>query len=442
MLRGFLSILLALLLLMGNAFADRYPPFDLYLEEVPAYGEEGDIEGYLDLNGYGSSPPLKYLEKSEELCLKAFIRVPGSETRWPKPTNEYPYVLLNNIEFSLDFTTGGDDIHATEIVLMVSHIENAMETDYEKAREQALCVVTLCRDENGNLTRTNAYRSDTPRDVNYGFCVGFYHQEGSAPGSPLSEGAIRELLTSAMPYTSEVRFYTVTGEVAKSYPIAKELGLSVAATAYLDGSAHDQEELDALIALCNNGLAAMAIVGNETIYKGTLSEENLLADIAYVRAEIVDPEIPVTTAEVAETWLNSEKLRNACDQIGVNAHPFFTDVTAEEAGQALADMMAHLIQVCGEKPVLITETGWPSGGDDKAGDWQQMAVMDEACWLRLLNEACWRVETVYWFELADEGWKAAEEGLAGANWGILYSDLTAKPATETWYWGKPWYSGD
>ena len=427
-----LFLLVLVLLLMPSAvYADRYAPYEIDLQYIPKWGEGDFIDGQI----YKIADPCF----EEDLFVKLFLQVEGSDTWWPKPTYETPYVPVFGSQFRIPFNTGGDDIHAVKLALMLVRGKDAALTDYDSANAAALCVTTIKRTPNGEIELTHSYRNEYPWLEDIAMNVGFYTREGTAPGSALTEAYITSILKAAAAYTSDVRFYASTGEVAKAYPIARDLELRTAATAWLDGSANDQAELDALIKLCNSGLASTAIVGNETQHNQLLPLEKLLEDIAYVRAAITDPEIPVTTADTPDVILGNAELRDACDILAVNIYPYWNGLNSEDAEADMHATLDALAEFADGKPFIVTETGWPTDGGDRTGDAEQAT----AIWLASMTR--WQyseknLERVYWFSLADEPWKENEEGVQGAHWGILDSDLNAKPVIYEYYWN--WYAAN
>ncbi len=422
-------IAIILTLFVPFALADAYPPYEMSLTYIPKWGKGDFIAGEVYAEGW----PVSY----NGLYVKAFIQVEGSDEWWPKPTDQVPYSPVRSGKFGIIFNTGGDDIHAVRIALMLVHARDARLVDYELANAAALCVTIIDREPSGEISISHSYREDyvTFDEINtrFGVNVGFYTQPGAAPGDPLSEAHIEAVLRAAAAFTGDVRFYSTTGEVAKAYPIARTLGLRVAATAWLDGSENDQAELDALIALCNMGFASTAIVGNETQYAKRISEETLLKDIAYVRAGIFNQNIPVTTADNLDAFLNSARLRDACDALAVNIYPYWSGLSAEDdVQQALVGALNQLAQCVGEKPIIVTETGWPSDGSYRAGNDGQYRSIEAAWYLDGYTDA--NVERVYWFSLADEPWKEADEPGIGGHWGALDKDLNAKPVMYDVFW--------
>lgn len=426
MLRRIIAILLTLLLCVPAALADRYAPYEFDMYFIPRWGDGDRVAGVVYSCGE--------ICREEGLCVKLFLQVEGDGNWWPKPTAEQPWAPVEDSFFQIPFVTGGDDIHAVRLALMLVREADAGLLDYDEANAAALCVTTIHRSPDGDISLCHSYRSETaflPFDL--GLDVGFYTLPGMSPGSELSEAHVRSVLKAAAAYTGNVRFYTTTGDIAKAYPIAREMELNVAATAWLDGSDHDREELDALIALCNDGLATTAIVGNETQHGGRLSEAALLEDIAYVRAGITDTGIPVTTADTPDILMNSPAIRDACDALSVNIHPYWNGLSPEDAEQDFRATLEAIIACAGDKPIIVSETGWPTEGGENAGEAGQSTYMDA------VYSASWgdygeQLLQYYWFSLADEPWNQAGDGDAGSHWGLLDCYLNAKQTVYEHYW--------
>jgi len=71
----------------------------------------------------------------------------------------------------------------------------------------------------------------------------------------------------------------------------------------------NKAELDRLIAMANAGQADVVVVGDETLYSGTLTESQLLSYIAYVKAGISVPSVQVSTADTWTTNLEPQEWR-------------------------------------------------------------------------------------------------------------------------------------
>jgi len=69
------------------------------------------------------------------------------------------------------------------------------------------------------------------------------------------------------------------------------------------------------------------------------------------------------------------------------------------------------------KPVIITETGWPSKGESLGG---AVPSIENAI-KYFINTHLWAMDEdigVFYFSSFDESWKVGAEGEVGAYWGI------------------------
>jgi exo-beta-1,3-glucanase (GH17 family) len=84
-------------------------------------------------------------------------------------------------------------------------------------------------------------------------------------------------------------------------------------------------------------------------------------------------------------------------------------------------MYRRVVAIAGGRPVVISETGWPSGGSAVGA-----ANPSEENALRyLLNTLEWTEAEgieLFWFAAFDEAWKAGHEGDRGVAWGLWDAD--------------------
>lgn len=253
--------------------------------------------------------------------------------------------------------------------------------------------------------------------------VGFYTT--GSPGGGLSTSKIRKILKETKKFSDTVRFYGAAGELEPAYKIAHDLGFKVAGTAWLSGNAGaDKKEMDALIKHCKKGYVSLACVGSETLLRGDLSAKKLISDIQYVRKR-VKKTIPVTTADDAGRIIANKKVAAACDVLMVNIYPYWAGVEASKAKSAFVASVKNVKTAYPKKKIIISETGWPT-----AGGIVGKAKANTSSASRYFKDIRkWSLSTgtpVLWFAAADEPWKAANEGKAGAHWGIMTKDLKVK----------------
>jgi hypothetical protein len=94
----------------------------------------------------------------------------------------------------------------------------------------------------------------------------------------------------------------------------------------------------------------------------------------------------------------------------------------------------QMVAAAGGKKVVVSETGWPSGGNTVGG----AVPSPEAAAAQFLNFVSWaRANSVdyFYFEAFDESWKAAAEGPQGAHWGIWDSAGNMKPGMQAVFAG-------
>jgi len=272
-----------------------------------------------------------------------------------------------------------------------------------------------------------------PAYVLSGLNIGPYTQSGQNPNNGTGQVSVQQLtqlITAAAPYTSWVKFYASTGDLAPAPAIAHSLGLKVAVVAYLDSSdADNQVQIAALVSEAKAGDVDMAVVGNEALLQGTVTVAQLIGYIDEVKSELAAAgiDIPVTTEDVYGEYLSNPSLISNVDVVLANFYPYWEGTSIDDALSSLNAEYLQLRQISGTKPVEIGETGWPSAGQTTGN-----AVASEA------NAATYMLDFVSWardnnvpyfyFEAYDEPWKATTEGAVGPYWGIL--DTSGNPIPE------------
>ena len=87
--------------------------------------------------------------------------------------------------------------------------------------------------------------------------------------------------------------------------------------------------------------------------------------------------------------------------------------------------------MAGSKDVIVSETGWPSGGDviGSAVPTQENAAFYFKSFIAWAHA---NKVPYFYFEAFDESWKAKYEGVQGAHWGIWDKEGHLKPGMEKW----------
>lgn len=249
----------------------------------------------------------------------------------------------------------------------------------------------------------------------HGFCFSLY-EDGQQPGDIISEEQIRKRLNILKPHTSAIRSFSCIEGNEIIPKVAKELGMNTLVGAWLgDDAEKNREEIDGLIKLAKEGLVDVAAVGNEVLYRKELTEDELLAYIEEVKAAL--PGIPVGYVDAYYEFVQKPRITEACDVILCNCYPYWEGTPFDYS----LDHMRHMYQLAIDagkgKPVIITETGWPSSGEGLGG--AQPSPLNELKYF--IKTQLWAksndIETFY-FSSFDEAWKTGTEGDVGAYWGI------------------------
>jgi glucan 1,3-beta-glucosidase len=80
-------------------------------------------------------------------------------------------------------------------------------------------------------------------------------------------------------------------------------------------------------------------------------------------------------------------------------------------------MYGQVVDTANGKPIISTETGWPSEGGSLKG----AHATEENAMKYFINTQAWSAKAnidVFYFSSFDESWKTGDEGDIGAFWGL------------------------
>jgi len=262
------------------------------------------------------------------------------------------------------------------------------------------------------------------KDGMHGLCFSPY-EEGQKPGDILTESQIRRRMEIIKPYTKWIRSFSCIEGNELIPRIAKEFGIKTLVGAWLGKETDkNEQEISALIQLAKEGYVDIAAVGNEVLYRDDLTEDELLEYIKKVKEAV--PNIPVGYVDAYYEFSERPKITEACDVILANCYPFWEFCHMDYSLMYMKQMFYQARQAGGgNKPVIITETGWPSEGEDHKGALPSM----ENALKYFLNTQFWSKQEdidIFYFTSFDESWKVGAEGDVGAYWGIWDKDENIK----------------
>ncbi len=258
----------------------------------------------------------------------------------------------------------------------------------------------------------------------YGLCFSAYTQ-GQRSGDPLSQAQVRRRIELIAPHTRWVRSFACTEGHELIPRLAREKGLDTMVGAWISTDrARNEREIEALIALSQQGLVGIAVVGNEVLLRGDLPEAELLAYVARVKAAVPDG-VPVGCVDAYFQFMERPALTAACDVLLPNCYPFWEGADIAVAAQYLRRMHGLVKAAGGDKPVIVTETGWPGKGQAMAG---AVPSADNAMRYFIDVQQWGRREGIklFYFSSFDEPWKLAQEGEVGTQWGLWDKDERPK----------------
>ncbi|MDD5276722.1 MAG: glycosyltransferase [Methylovulum sp.] len=222
-----------------------------------------------------------------------------------------------------------------------------------------------------------------------------------------------------------IRTYSMLRGQHKIPEIAAKHNLNITLGAWIDGNLEkNRQEIETLINVSrqNNPKIIRVMVGNEVMLRADISEDAL---IEYIREVKKNSWRPVSTSETWAEWLKHPKLVAEVDFIAVHILPYWEGIAAEDAVDFIFDRYHDVQKAYPNKPVIITEIGWPSDG--QPAKHATASVSNQAKVLReFLNRADQEKVTYYIVEAFDQPWKQTIEGSAGAYWGIFNADRQAK----------------
>jgi exo-beta-1,3-glucanase (GH17 family) len=249
----------------------------------------------------------------------------------------------------------------------------------------------------------------------HGLCFSLY-EDGQGPGDIITEAQVRRRMEIIKPYTKWVRSFSCIDGNEHIPRIAHAYGIKTMVGAWLgDDPELNEKEIEGLIALAKEGYVDLAAVGNEVMYRGDLSEEELLGFINRVKEAI--PDTPVGYVDAYYEFSVRPKITEACDIIFANCYPYWEGCHIDYSLVYMKQMYHQALHAGNGKKVIISETGWPSQG----GSFKASQASEENFIRYFINAQEWSAEDdieMFYFASFDESWKVGAEGDVGAYWGI------------------------
>ena len=271
----------------------------------------------------------------------------------------------------------------------------------------------------------------------YGLNMGPYVDDEEDPtrgGIQITDEELRQRISKVAPFARWIRTYGCNEDLKEAGMFAHSMGLKAAVGIWLSSDrAENERQINCLVDRYKEGYVDMAVVGSEVLLRGDLDESELINYVNRVKREVSG--IPVAYADVYSIFLSHPSLIDAIDVLMVNYYPFWDGIDIEEAIRSLHTHHKEVLSASKGKPVIVSETGWPSEGEQVGN----AVPSHENAAFYFLNFVSWaRANNVdyFYFEAFDEPWKAAYEGSLGAHWGIWDKYGKIKPGMENVFAGR------
>ncbi|UCG01823.1 MAG: hypothetical protein JSW11_19730 [Candidatus Heimdallarchaeota archaeon] len=276
-----------------------------------------------------------------------------------------------------------------------------------------------------------------------GFGYSPFRDSGPIGGELASESLVREDFTILKQLNvTNIRTYGVGLNQIIIPKIAHEYGISCATGVWIgtDDNANIKE-IEEGLSVAN--ISTMLIIGNEVLFKGDLTDAELIDYIKYTKNQT---SIPVTTAEPWYTWLDHPNLANVSDVLLIHIHPFWESPVFIDEPLGPKILVNYTISIFNRvqekfpnKEIIIAETGWPSAGRQDCSEETQRQYFESL--FPLLHENNIKC---YAFEAFDEIWKKElwqgnQSFDVGPHWGVFNLNRTGKLSMRVF---TEWFGGE
>ena len=268
-----------------------------------------------------------------------------------------------------------------------------------------------------SLEELKALWRKTLSDGIHGICFSMY-EDGQRPGDDISMEQVERRIEILKPYSGAVRSFSCIEGNEYVPMMAKKHGMNTLVGAWLgDDKDDNEEEIEGLIKLAKDGFVDVAAVGNEVLYRNDLTLEELIGYMQRVKEALAGTGIPVGYVDAYYEFSRHPIIVENSDVILANLYPYWEGCPIEYALGHMQAMYGSVVDAAQGKPIIITETGWPSQGGSLRG-----AVAGEAAAMKyFIDTIRWTKENdipIYYFSSFDESWKVGPEGEVGAYWGL------------------------
>lgn len=286
------------------------------------------------------------------------------------------------------------------------------------------------------------------------------YREGQDPRREIypSREEIREDLRLLARFWTVIRLYDSSQHAETTLNVIRAEGLELKVLLGTDlaaeisnpqcpwGAAYDDKTLAAnrrtnranlarMIALAKlyDDIVIAVSIGNEASVEWTDHMVPVNKLVAYARRVKKAVPQPVTFCDNYVPWTSKlEPLAAELDFISVHTYPAWENFTTDDALEYTKQNYRSVVNHFPNKPVVITEAGWPTASNGRGIDPRNASEEAQAQYCQQLLE--WSLEEkilTFVFEAFDEPWKGSPDPLEPEkHWGLFYLDRMPKPAMQ------------
>ncbi|KAG7396499.1 glycoside hydrolase 3 protein [Phytophthora boehmeriae] len=246
--------------------------------------------------------------------------------------------------------------------------------------------------------------------------------------------------------TSNVRTYSLSDcDVTGVLTAAKELSLTVWLGVWVS---EDEKVYDAEVAAFKKLVSAGLIdsnvvginVGSEAVYREDITAEQAIKYVTDFKKVMKDNDVsvPISITDIVDTFIQYPDMLKAGDIVTINQFPFWEKIEASKAVAQFNKRIQPLIKLAGDMEVIISETGWPTGGSATNGSVasEENGAIYLNDFYNLATEKKWKYYYFAGFDTPYKEKQADDETTVESHFGIYDEKGVMKPAYDSLVFGK------
>lgn len=219
-------------------------------------------------------------------------------------------------------------------------------------------------------------------------------------------------------YSTDCDTLPNVGSAVSKYGLKMITGIFISEYGCANGTPDVDTQISALKEWGQWDLVELMAVGNEALYNGYCTAQQLVDLISHVKGELTEYTGPYTTTDIVGAWEEEEVQSLVCEAIDVvaaNVHSYFNaDVLPIDAGEFVKGQIEIVEKACGGKPGYVLECGYPTQGN--ANGVNIPSVLNQQTAIASIKETMG--DKVVFFSMFDDQWK--DDGACGCekHWGV------------------------